>query len=258
MTRDRRSLARWSLARRSPAWWPLGAVAVLLGLLAVAAAHATPQLSEVEGVGWDPPATMAPRSGGQPPAGSPGAVTGEPLGLPSWLRQASLLLCGLAVAAAVAAAVPAALRRRVRGRSQGPTPDRVAEAREVLAAVDAGLEELDDADADPRRAVIACWVRLEQAAAAAGTARGVADTPAELVGRLLTAHAVSADVLAALAAVYREARYATRPVTGATRDRARAALHRLRAELAAPAPARTGAPWVGGGAGSGPAPERAG
>src|SRR6476469_4708032 len=30
---------------------------------------------------------------------------------------------------------------------------------EMLAAVDAGLAELSDSDADPRRAVIACWVR---------------------------------------------------------------------------------------------------
>src|SRR4051794_13079515 len=33
---------------------------------------------------------------------------------------------------------------------------------EMLAAVDAGLAELSDSDGDPRRAVIACWVRLER------------------------------------------------------------------------------------------------
>ena len=58
-------------------------------------------------------------------------------------------------------------------------------AEELVAALDAGLEELSDADRDPRRAVIACWVRLEQAAAAAGTPRHPGDTPTDLVGRLL-------------------------------------------------------------------------
>ena len=107
-----------------------------------------------------------------------------------------------------------------------------AQAREqVIAAVDAGLADLDDADADPRRVVIACWVRLEQAAAAAGTPRDVGDTPTELVTRLLAGHAVSAAVLYRLAEVYRLARYATHTVDVAMRDQARAALGQLRAEL---------------------------
>ncbi len=59
----------------------------------------------------------------------------------------------------------------------------------MLAAVDAGLADLDDGD--PRAAVIACWVRLEEAAAAAGTPREPGDTPGELVLRLLAGHQVS-------------------------------------------------------------------
>ena len=99
--------------------------------------------------------------------------------------------------------------------------------------MDAGLADLDDADADPRRVVIACWVRLEQAAAAAGTPRDVGDTPTELVTRLLAGHAVSAAVLYRLAEVYRLARYATHTVDESMRDQARAALGQLRAELSA-------------------------
>src|SRR5204863_9458777 len=99
-----------------------------------------------------------------------------------------------------------------------------AQARDqLIAAVEAGLSDLDDADADPRRAVIACWVRLEQAAAAAGTPRNVGDTPTELVTRLLTGHAVSAAVLYWLAEVYRLARYATHTVDATMRDQARGA-----------------------------------
>jgi len=83
---------------------------------------------------------------------------------------------------------------------ESPPTDEETE-RTVRAAVDAGLAELDDADADPRRAVIACWVRLEAAAAAAGTERSPGDTSTELVSRLLARHRVSEPVLSALAEV---------------------------------------------------------
>ena len=101
------------------------------------------------------------------------------------------------------------------------------------AALDAGLEELSDTDRDPRRAVIACWVRLEDAAAAAGTPRHPGDSPTDYVGRLLAEQQVDAGVLAALLEVYREARYATHTVDDQMRQQARSALQRLRADLGA-------------------------
>ncbi|HEY0700356.1 MAG TPA: DUF4129 domain-containing protein, partial [Micromonospora sp.] len=136
-----------------------------------------------------------------------------------------------------------ALRRRpTRALGTAPTRRRPAPqvtAEEVVAALDAGLDDLSDTDADPRRAVIACWVRLEQAAAAAGIPRRVGDTPTDLVTRMLTgdphggATVVSADVLATFAGVYRQARYATHAIDEQMRGQARDALHRLRAELTA-------------------------
>src|SRR5689334_2188303 len=113
---------------------------------------------------------------------------------------------------------------------ESPPTDEETE-RTVRAAVDAGLAELDDADADPRRAVIACWVRLEAAAAAAGTERSPGDTSTELVSRLLSRHRVSEPVLSALAEVYREARFARHELDQATREQARTALRLLRDEL---------------------------
>jgi hypothetical protein len=109
-------------------------------------------------------------------------------------------------------------------------------AEDLVAALDAGLEELSDTDRDPRRAVIACWVRLEQAAAAAGTARLPGDSPTDLVGRLLAEQQVDARVLAALLEVYRQARYATHTVDDQMRAQARSALERLRADLGAGVP----------------------
>jgi hypothetical protein len=105
--------------------------------------------------------------------------------------------------------------------------------------VDSGLADLD-ADADARSAVIACWVRLEETAAAVGTPREIGDTSTDLVVRLLGAHDISGPVLDRLAGLYREARYATHVVDDQMRQDARAALRQLRAELGAAAPVVSG------------------
>ncbi|MFB9884283.1 DUF4129 domain-containing protein [Planobispora siamensis] len=120
-----------------------------------------------------------------------------------------------------------------------PEPEEPAEAappqetrREVRRALHAGLAGLDTDD-DPRRAVIACWLRLERAAAAAGTPRTAADTPADLVARLLAAHRVGQGALDRLAQAYRRARYSPHEVDDSLREQARRALTRVDAELAA-------------------------
>jgi len=102
---------------------------------------------------------------------------------------------------------------------------------EVVAALDAGLQQLDETDGDPRRAVIACWVRLENAASAAGTKRLPGDTSTDLVLRLLAGHSLSVPVLTGFADVYRQARYASHEVDERMREQAKAALGRLREEL---------------------------
>jgi hypothetical protein len=97
------------------------------------------------------------------------------------------------------------IRREITDQPASQPPG--AQAEQVRAALRAGLADLD-AGGDARRAVIACWLRLERVAAAAGTARMAADTPADLVARLLSAHRVSDRALARLADAYRLARYA--------------------------------------------------
>ena len=103
----------------------------------------------------------------------------------------------VAVLVVVLRARAAPARRACRRSGPGATAPRRSRRGEVVAALDAGLVELDDADADPRRAVIACWVRLEQAAAAAGTPRAAGDTSTDLVGCALLRRRTgsSADVL---------------------------------------------------------------
>ncbi|WP_229399734.1 DUF4129 domain-containing protein [Micromonospora okii] len=228
-------------------WWPVGAVTALLAVAALAAGHSSIGASRI------PPAAKNIPYAPEYPPDAPPSIPVEPRDageatrwqFPDWLGTAALVLLGLAVAVALGYVGWTLLRGAARRTTRALPVDRARRtaegtAREVVAALDAGLVELDDADVDPRTAVIACWVRLEEAAAAAGVARKVGDTPTDLVTRLLRGDAeagvpaiVSADVLAEFAHVYREARYATRPVDERTRDQARAALRRLRGELTA-------------------------
>jgi hypothetical protein len=118
-------------------------------------------------------------------------------------------------------------------------PDGAAAAQEVRDAVRAGLADID-AGGDARRAVIACWLRLERVAAAAGTARLASDTPGDLVGRLLSRYQVSREALEQLAEAYRRARYAPAEVGDDLLRVARRALRDVDAELA---PLADAAPW---------------
>lgn len=218
-------------------WWPFVAVLGLLVVAGLAATRSRPRFDRFH------PSSAVPRS--QPPLaqpsfsrrpttrppGSPQAAAG---GSPGWIRTVAVVLLALVILVICVFAVRAILRDRQ--RRQGLRPVRFSPAitstrNDVVAALDAGIEELVDSDNDPRRAVIACWVRLEQAAASAGIVRAHADSPTDLVGRLLATHRVDAGALAGLALAYREARYATHPVDDRMRRQAIEALRRLRTDL---------------------------
>jgi hypothetical protein len=222
--------------RLSRGWWPLLAVVVLLVLVGGAAAVATPQVTRIP----VPNYTSGERGvydGPTPVQRSPGPTQGEKAAkpiIPSWVVP---LLGGLLLAVIVGGLLTAlwlTTRGRLRprpGEIDEPVLTRRSAAEEVVAAVDAGLSDLSDTDLDPRRAVIACWVRLEQVAAAVGTPRQVTDTAADLVTRLLAGHDIDAVVLAEFADIYRQARFTTHTVDERMRGQARAALERVRSEL---------------------------
>src|SRR5690606_38054872 len=100
----------------------------------------------------------------QPQVSVPEVIDHE---LPDWLPVAAL--CAAALAAVVVLILVArVVRRRVAARRSNTAPatgrrHRMADEGQLLAAVDAGLADLSDTDSDPRRAVIACWLRLEEA-----------------------------------------------------------------------------------------------
>src|SRR5262249_35437498 len=135
----------------------------------------------------------------QPPSGEPDAPD-QATGAGAGTSVAAAILGALCAIAAVLAAAALFLRGRgrpeLRRRRPGLANRRTEDVgRLVRAAVDEGLHGLDESDADPRRAIIACWVRLEQAAAAAGTSRAAGETSTDLVARVLAGHRVNADVL---------------------------------------------------------------
>lgn len=128
---------------------------------------------------------------------------------------------------------PTGIGRRPRTAVAGPdAADATADelARRLRGEVSAALEELEETG-DPRRAVIACWLRLERAVADAGTPRRAAETPAELVTRVLAAHRVRPARLERLVALYREARYSRHELDDGVRRSARAALEDVRRDL---------------------------
>jgi hypothetical protein len=223
-------------------WWPLAAVLGLLFVTALAATWSAPQLTQLTPDAEPTPAARPPLLPAQPtvtPAGAEGGTTPSAEGLPGWIGTVAIIVLSLAGLALIGLVVWALVRDQMRrnarkggrrGAAEAAVPNT---ADDLVAALDAGLEELSDTDRDPRRAVIACWVRLEQAAAAAGTTRLPGDSPTDLVGRLLAEQRVDARVLAALLAVYREARYATHTVDDQMRAQAVSALQQLRADLGA-------------------------
>lgn len=255
ITRPRRGSATTPPASAEPRTFrPLSGAAVpllaavLLGLAAGAAAFSTADLQEADPPGLPALPTRAPEQVAPEmvaPSPSPAGPSPDEGGLP-WLGDALLVVVLAAALAGLVLLARALLRRRGRRRPGSRTLAalRRAEPPEVepaplVAALDAGLVELSDDDRDPRRAVIACWVRLEEAAAAAGVPRFETDTAADLVVRLLRGRGgeaggrqlVSEPVLASFADVYRVARYATHTVDEQMRTRARTALARLRDEL---------------------------
>src|SRR4051794_33225637 len=220
-------------------WWPLAAVLALLFVTSLAATRSAPQLDQIapDATPTEPP--LLPTSVPSATAGSQAPPPEAASGLPDWAGTVALVLLGMAVGGMLGVVIWALVRDQVRrrarraGRGGQLRRDQPRTAEELVAALDAGIEELSATDGDPRRAVIACWVRLEQAAAAAGTPRHPGDSPTDLVGRLLVEQQVDAQVLAALLDVYRQARYATHTVDNEMRQQARSALERLRADLGA-------------------------
>jgi hypothetical protein len=223
-------------------WLPLLAVAALLAAAFAAAALAEPQLDvrppsqAEEELVPDPSGsitiTEVPKESAKP-------VPNSAFVIPAWVETVLGALCALVVLLIVGVLIFFAVRDSVQARGRpididDGAPKPVSHAAEVAAVLDAGLDQLSKAGSDPRSVVIGCWVRLEEAAGAAGTPRHPSDAPSDYVLRLLAGHQISRSVLDRLAAVYLAARYSFGDVDDSMRADAVSALQRLRAELDVP------------------------
>jgi hypothetical protein len=157
-----------------------------------------------------------------------------PLHIPLGPILYGLLVLALVAAVAISLWWAARLRHLAVPRL---LPD-AADADELREAVESGrlaFAELDDA----RAAIIACYLAMERSLADRGAARGAADTPDELLARVISAGIVRGAAARRLTGLFYEARFSTHPLGRAERDAASAALDELAAELGASAEVAT-------------------
>ena len=149
-------------------------------------------------------------------------------------------LYGLLIAALLAAVVVSiwwAARLR-RAALPGPAPGFIAEDSAGLReAVESGRAALAAEIDDARAAIIACYLAMERTLADRGTARGLADTPDELLARAVKSGIVRGAAARRLTALFYEARFSSHPLGSEQRDAASRALDELAAELRDKAPA---------------------
>jgi hypothetical protein len=171
-----------------------------------------------------------------PPQQSPGGRK-EPKAteMPAWVKavwQAVIYLIGAVILLFLAWALYRMLRQvELPVVERSDTDWERVKVDRLADAVESGLAAVDSGTATD--GVIACWVALERAAASANVARQPAETPAEFIVRVLGVGGISEPELLRLAQLYREARYSTHGSSEEARTQARAALVRLRDELAA-------------------------
>ena len=164
-------------------WWPVAAVA---GLLAAGRAGGRrtrrSESSRIPPAADTVPSCPSTRRPSPPPIDRRRAARRRrrpaPAHIPAWLGTVALgaaraghpgRVVGLTWSGRWSAGRCAGRTRALPAQRPGAPPR--APPRRWSPPLDAGLVELDDRTTDPRTAVIACWVRLEEAAAAAGVPR---------------------------------------------------------------------------------------
>jgi hypothetical protein len=223
----------------------VAALLAVLALLAVAVvARSSPSHPFVETTGRIEQPTAPPRS--LPTLAVPTApVNPTPAqqqgkgGGSQWLAW-SLLAIGLATFVMIASRTTWRLRiprlERAPERAEEELPDEQAQdaaaPEELTAAVEEGLDTLRHGPVSD--AIIACWVRVEDAASEAGTRIRPSETSAEFVDRVLGTYGAGPEALRQMAAMYREARFSTHTLDEDSRARARRCLRTILDDLARP------------------------
>jgi hypothetical protein len=139
----------------------------------------------------------------------------------SWLPIA--IVGGLVAVAVIAHVVSGRRSRAARDARAGL-------AEELAAALDDALDDLR-AEADPRRAIIAAYARLERILAANGIARRQSETPDEYLVRVLGDLELTPEAIGRLTALFTEAKFSHHDVDSRMKESAIDALERVRDEL---------------------------
>jgi hypothetical protein len=166
----------------------------------------------------------------QPPVEptEPSRLPGE--GVLTVLVQALMILGGVTAMFLIGQAL-LRLSRRVPEPFELAPPEHWPEpAVEMTEAVDEGLAALSSGPVD--EVIVACWVRLEDAASSAGAGRRAAETPAELASRVLRDLHAPPDAVNALLERYRRARFSHHRLGESDRVVAARALEEIRAAIA--------------------------
>lgn len=201
---------------------------VLLVLLLWSAGNGTPLVSAPQG------------SMGPPRAESPGVdvtITPTPSEQDGGDERVAMWSFNLALALWLTALVTTVLlvvRWLGRQRLEGLERREVAEEEELVALLEATSDEVRYqalSEGDPRNAVVACWVALEDAVHRSGLRPDRSETAAELTHRVLGRWDVDPDAITALSDVYREARFSRHPVSEEQRTVAVDALERIHLDL---------------------------
>jgi hypothetical protein len=166
------------------------------------------------------------RSGPSPPSVGVNATgPGDRLagGDPGWIP---FVVVGLLLASLAAAiVVRGELGRRRRAALGGP-------GRQLAEVLEVTQAELED-EPDPRRAVIAAWIRMEGGLAAAGLPRHAAEAPLEYVARVLEQANVRPASVRRLADLFERAKFSQHAIDEGMRADAIEAVASIRAELEA-------------------------
>lgn len=139
---------------------------------------------------------------------------------------ALVFLLGRALLRALTATAPAAAPAVMSAELAAPSGP----PKELSDAVDDGLAALASGPVDD--VIIACWVRLEEAAAAGGVTRQPSETSAELAVRMLARFDVPDEPVERLLSLYRAARYSRHRLGEDDRAAAIASLREVGAAMA--------------------------
>jgi len=184
---------------------PLALGAAMVAAALLGAGHRRPPLPRVVIGPFAAPTVRAPR-------------TARPNGfvLPGWLPWTVLAI----LVVAIGAGVLLLLNRRTPEGAE--PPQRIASR----AAVQAAIAALGAAS-DPREAVIAAYVAMQETLAAHGVARAASEAPREYLRRVLAASSATGREARTLTGLFEEARYSEHPISERVRRRALAALSSL-------------------------------